>query len=267
MKIEDWLACTDRPFPFYPKFVKVIGLAESIVLCVMMWRLNSFLEELEMTNESIMEESGLTAHQVKAAKAKLTHQGIITVRCDRMAHKSFWMLNDEAVERFLIAVAKVENPPCPTWKTHRRLTKDCTSSLKEEDILSDSDARRKSPLKPESKAQRKSTHKKPAKGVRKPSDSPYAALIALWVTSYQNQFKTPYSFNGGIDGKAVKRLLKLLPPEEMQAVWLHAWMCDCFWCKQAGTISAFVSKINQINQCFKRANTQASLKGQYKEGF
>jgi hypothetical protein len=96
----------------------------------------------------------------------------------------------------------------------------------------------------------------------------HTEFIRLWSELYQQQFGRAYSFCGGKDGAAVKRLLNSTgkTPEELVAAATRAWGRAEFNCEKAVSIAGFAGRYNEImaelepNENKHEANRQISEK-------
>ena len=81
--------------------------------------------------------------------------------------------------------------------------------------------------------------------------SAHAEFVRLWCERYQTVTGERYAFQGGKDGRHVKKLLASSgkTPSQLVEVAEAAWKRpNGFWCKQAASISGFNSRFNEIRQ-------------------
>lgn len=81
----------------------------------------------------------------------------------------------------------------------------------------------------------------------------------LWVAEYEKFWGAKYNFQNVIDGKAVKKLLKINHPEELIKIAKRAWelsKLNLFYCKKSYTIAGFLGSYNQINAEIKNAEAR-----------
>lgn len=104
-----------------------------------------------------------------------------------------------------------------------------------------------------------------AGGIEPKIQADHAKFIELWTTGYLKTFGTPYIFQAGKDGSAVKSLLQTAKvmsknagdlPDKLMQVAFKAWSRPTgFNCKSAASICGFNSKFNEIVQEIKFSNT------------
>jgi hypothetical protein len=91
--------------------------------------------------------------------------------------------------------------------------------------------------------------------------SPHTEFIQGWMELYRIAFGRDYVFQGGKDAAQVKRLLvaSKLTPEQLLAIANGAWQRpEAFNCKQAVTISGFLSRFNEIRQEIETARKKVA---------
>jgi len=88
------------------------------------------------------------------------------------------------------------------------------------------------------------------KNVRKPPDPRHKPFIDLWTKLFLEDFNTPYLFQAGKDGSAVKKLLSTLPDVPIDTIMNYARFgrlsLGNFSAQKCRTISGFVSILNEI---------------------
>jgi len=89
--------------------------------------------------------------------------------------------------------------------------------------------------------------------------SAHAEFVRLWCERYETVLGEAYAFQGGKDGKHVKKLLASSgqTPAQLIEVAEGAWKRPSgFWCKQAASISGFNSRFNEIRQEIKNGSSE-----------
>lgn len=79
--------------------------------------------------------------------------------------------------------------------------------------------------------------------------SKHKLFIDQWCTAYEAKFGSKYAFMGGKDGSAVTKLLSFgFEIEHLMRIAKAAWENppNTFFCKMAGSIPGFMSRINEI---------------------
>ncbi|MDH5764344.1 MAG: hypothetical protein OEZ51_15365 [Nitrospinota bacterium] len=105
---------TDRPIAFFPCFSKVAGsLAAGVLLAQLLyWNKVMGGAEFYKTDAELIDETGLSRHEFRAAKAKLNKSGFIKTTLRGSPAKTHYKVSKSAIIKAISSLPKSGNPVC-----------------------------------------------------------------------------------------------------------------------------------------------------------
>jgi hypothetical protein len=103
LKLNDVFAGIGKPFFYFPKLAAVLGGANpSILFCSIVWRdADRHGDEIVKSLAELREQTGLTDKEIRVARQKLSHIGVVTSRYARLEHRLYFTVIFDCLESLL----------------------------------------------------------------------------------------------------------------------------------------------------------------------
>ena len=240
MKLNEFFDVSGQPFIYYPGFVHRFNISVNacVFLCFIGWKtLPDSDGWREHNTDGIETATGLSVKEQSTARKQLAAAGLLEERYARLEH----VLKFKIVGRdFDEESPNLENGQTPKGSLGKRQegvwTKEGNKEVNKEKNSANADQ------------------------VEKQTPSEHAAFIKQWSDEYKRVHCYDYVFNGGRDGKAVKRLVKDgLGTTALIVTAVAAWsrLKSPFLKQRASTIHGFADALNEI-RCELRDQDNAS---------
>lgn len=93
MRLSDYLPDV-RTFAYSPELAQAFTPTGAILLCWLIAEAREPGAEIEATVAEIMAETGLSEKNVDTAKERLLHRNVLSIRSQRLEHRTFYAISD-----------------------------------------------------------------------------------------------------------------------------------------------------------------------------